>query len=473
MAPYNEDNFLIIQPGSYNTLFRLGLEESLSPPKYSIPTKVYRDPSNPNKFQSKSSDESLAIYPIVNGEIVDVAAFNFLLRLILRSLINANPLMLTNNVALLLVSSIRWSNLNIEYITKYVFETLQLTALQIIPLPLASAFAHGSIPNCCVIDLGGDKFDVSPILNFQVIKGYSRTVPTGSSTINKRLKQLLPNLNDSQIENLKRSSIFESLSEEDAKNSFFGLEGIGLEDDTKKNPEDDGILDIAAIVTSEKSTKEILEDVKGKKEKTSKQSEVKPNSVLETNSFVTSDGTELTIGKERFQGCDELVRALGDTVFECLSNIIDSTKRQECYDNLILSGNTWKIKGLKESFLVYLLNTYGAKYPISSEAIKQKVSKRSKADAVFRNETDADSSNQRSEKLVQVPQHVKLVKFPEYFTEWKDIGHEDNSFLGAQIFAKQVFGHHHNHNSNNGGGTYLNKDDYLERGPLGIWDVVF
>ncbi|GME83663.1 unnamed protein product [Ambrosiozyma monospora] len=152
MAPsYREDGYLIVQPGSQNTLVRFGLEDSLSPPSYSIPTKVYK-PSPESPFYTiipptvdePSKLEELTVYPIIKGEIVDVDALNFLLKSILKSILKDRPLILLNNIALLLVqTSSRWSNASIESITQYVFETLQLNAFAIVPSALAAMFAYG------------------------------------------------------------------------------------------------------------------------------------------------------------------------------------------------------------------------------------------------------------------------------------------------------------------------------------------
>lgn len=74
----------------------------------------------------------------------------------------------------------------------------------------------------------------------------------GGNDINKQLSKLLPNLTSSQIESLKKSSIYEVLNDEDKQNSFFGKDGFHQD-------EDDNEFDVAAIVTSGR-TREILEE---------------------------------------------------------------------------------------------------------------------------------------------------------------------------------------------------------------------
>jgi actin-related protein 9 len=55
-----------------------GLAESLAPANIEISTKVYKHPDHPNEDYFKSSgDKENAIYPIRDGRIVNLAAFNY------------------------------------------------------------------------------------------------------------------------------------------------------------------------------------------------------------------------------------------------------------------------------------------------------------------------------------------------------------------------------------------------------------
>ncbi|ODV93675.1 hypothetical protein PACTADRAFT_51442 [Pachysolen tannophilus NRRL Y-2460] len=475
MAPIKDDNFLIIQPGSQFTLFSFGLnQESLALPHYKIPTKVYlKSKDVPEEFTSKSEDESLAVYPIIKGEIVNVNALNYLLKIILKS-IHKISYIIPSNVALTLIGSNRWSKLDIEYITHYAFESLQIGNFTILPLSLCANFSFGSIPNSLVIDVGHEKTEITPIIDYQVMRHLSVTVNKGSQSINKNLSELLPELTLDQIESLKLSPIYEILSEEDAKNSFFGLAGI--ESDDKKSAEDDGILDVAAIVTSDRNTRDLLEEKSKNKVKIEEEEETKPNSELEKNTFIDNNGNEITIGKERFQGHNELLSSISFNVQLCVEQISDLRKRQECFDNVILVGATTKINGFKDSLLVTLLRDHLI-------AIKghYQAQQATNAEAAFRNDGNSAAnsmnkmlvgSNNETFNSYQVPKSIKYCKFPDYFPEWKKAGNfEDVSFLGGQILSKQIFGT--GHGNNNGETLYLNKESYLESGPLGIWDVSF
>ncbi|ODV83910.1 hypothetical protein CANARDRAFT_29632 [[Candida] arabinofermentans NRRL YB-2248] len=456
MAPqYKQEHYLIIQPGSHSTLVKFGLDDTLSPPTYSIPTKIYQSSNNADQYTMIPNDKP--IFPIVKGSIENVKGLNFLLKSVLKSVLKLNPTILLSQIPLVIVqTSANWSPASIESITNYVFEAMSLPSLSIVPTSLCCLFAYGSTtPNACVVDVGYQKSEISIILDYQVFIPGSKTVSFGGDSINERLSKLLPQFNESQLESLKKSNIFEVLSAEDASASFFGSDALK----EKTDDIDDGVLDIAAIVTSEKSTREILaekeKELKNKKSQTAIQSNGKPNSELESNSFVDSEDNVVVVGKERFQGCNELIESITKAIYKSISKIPDLKRAQECYDNLILVGQTSQIKGFKEALFVKL----HADYAIGYEQAKSSAQRQNQS--TFRNTGDLS----RDLNFVQVPKHIKFLTKPEYFSEWKKYGFEDCSFLGAEILAKMVFG------SSSNSELYLSKEEYLEKGPMGIWHV--
>lgn len=467
MPPFKDEAHLIVLPGSLRTLIRFGLEDIITPPTYAIPTKVYKNPEDPTLYLATRPSgvpdpESYAIRPIVRGEIVDIDAFNFLLKSIVKSVLKDNPLVLLDSITFTLVeSSARWSPVDIERITNYAFETLQLAAVAIVPSALCSLFAYGSFSSACVVDVGFQKSEVTPIVDFQVYSPGVACLDEGGETINQTLAKLLPSLNAGQIESLKLSSIFEQLSAAQAKASFFGLAGLLDESKPKDSEKEEGVLDIAAIVTSDRSTREILEEKEREKHGNKKQKAsgpVKANAQLETNTFVDGSGHRITVGKERFQGCNDLISHLADAVHRALAKVPDVKRRQECYDNLVICGKTSAIKGFKEELILQLYSRY-----VSGTSVGQ-LEKQKRAEeqqmSSFRNEA---SGFMDEISLVQAPKRVKVVAKPEYFSAWKKVGLEDCAFLGGEILCKQIFGGSGNSE------LYLSKEEYYEKGPMGIW----
>ena len=63
----------------------------------------------------------------------------------------------------------------------------------------------------------------------------------------------------------------------------------------------------------------------------------------------------------------------------------------------------------------------------------------------------------------QTPASIKLQKIPEYFPEWKEVGMEEASFLGAQVAAKVVFVVDQGLSKG-----YMSRTEYNDLGPQGI-----
>lgn len=456
MAPgFREDSYMIVQPGSLYTLVKFGLEDPLGLPSHCIPTKVYKNSNN--QYSITPKDRYIDTFPIVKGVIVDIEGLKFFLHSIIQSVLDSSvedgdiPMPLDAVNLLIVQTSTCWNPFLIESLVNFGFETLNVHSISIVPIELCIMSSHGSIANSLVIDIGYEKTEILPIVDYQLYSPSKKVIEKGGFSINQTLKKLLPSFNDEQIEILKKSHIFECLSEEDAKKSFFGMDGL-IEnikeiEDGNNDEDDDGVLDIAAIVTSDKSTRELLDETKNKKNK--KKEVLKSNSELEINTFYDNNGNLITVGKERFQGCNELIDSIVLNIYHSLKRIPDLKKRQDCYDNIIITGQTSKIKGLKEKIIFHLFANYVV---ISDNKLLQPQSQ-------FRNDVRPIDDN----SITQVPRHLKIVPKVEYFSEWKKNGFEDCSFLGAQILSKQVF------TSNND--LCLTKDTYNEDGPMSIWNI--
>ncbi|ODQ81668.1 hypothetical protein BABINDRAFT_109915 [Babjeviella inositovora NRRL Y-12698] len=441
MVHYKEENYLIIQPGSQSTYVSFGLEDSLAPPAYVFPTKVYQSGDN-----FSCTDSSLPeVYPIVGGEIINIEALKYLIKVIVKSLNKQFPLKLTSLIPLLLLSSFHWSRLHIEQLTQYALEDLQFLGFNILPTCLGNLFSvsREGLATATVIDIGYERTEITPIIDYLPARFASTTVKLGGQSIDQEIRRYLPDFSPLQIDALKKSDIFEVLSHADKISSFYGLDEL-----TK---EEEGILDVAAIVTSN-NTKEIIEGKK-KKEKTEK-----PNSELEINTFPDPiSGEDISVGLQRFRGCEPLLEAISHHLYIQLGKIDDLAKRQELWDNLIVVGPTTLIKGFTEALLVQLGDDWLVVPPNKAG---------SNALAAFQ-ATSALSASGEQFNLQQVPRSLKPVKVPEYFPEWKSVpGSFENclSVLGGQIYCKQIFGEL-------GEDSFVTKDSYDDKGPLLVWDV--
>lgn len=454
MAPLRQDSYLIIYPGSTRTLVQFGIgEDTLQPPTISIPTKVYRDANG--SFTSKETED--VVFPIEDGSIVDIDAFQYLLKLIYKSVLKQqsedSPIAwdtTLSNIPFLLISHHSWTQFQEELLCRHVFESMKLNHFAILPSSLASSFAFGSLQNCIVLDIGKQHTDVIPIMDYTPLTCFTRQIPVGGDLINEHLSDVLPNLSKSQIEDLKRSDIYEILPQD-----ILDRYGVNKKDD------DDGALDVAAIVTSGRDTREILEE-----RENSKTHEKKENSELESNTFFDSNGNSITVGRQRFTGYEELISKISKATGEVMNQIDDIPKLKSMWENVIIVGGTTHIKGFREALLAQLLSDHIVTEP-EEERLQREEEEKKKNSAnqkKFGKVANLPSLNQI--EYVQPPSIILTPKFPDYFPEWKKIGFTDVTFLGAQILTKQVFGH-----SNTS--FYVTREKYEELGPEAIWEVSF
>ncbi|KAH9211418.1 hypothetical protein DL95DRAFT_341754 [Leptodontidium sp. 2 PMI_412] len=324
MPPFKDDHILIIAPGSQTTLAQLGLPESFTPASHRFRTRVFLAPDGKSyeahKIRSRKKesvmngdvemggagegeeeeelvelpeDEEGAIWPLKEGRIDDMPAFFAFLEHV-KATFNA-PL----HTPVLFIAQPCWTAKNHEDITQFVFEKFKTPALCIMDSALATSYAFG-IPSATIIDVGFEKVDVTAITDFQ-ISGRSTVHESGGEAMTMKLVELLKSKNFSRnmAEQLKKSMICEILPpgtplpgteaadvlvEGDSNPAAAATTGasssgpdvkitepprVPLLDDVDeeyglddKPIEDDGVLDIATIVTSGKT-----QDFLAKKEK--------------------------------------------------------------------------------------------------------------------------------------------------------------------------------------------------------------
>jgi actin-related protein 9 len=205
-----------------------------------------------------------------------------------------NTLSPTLHTPIMLIAQPSWTAKNHEDITQFIFEKFKTPALCIMDSALATSYAFG-IANATVIDVGFEKVDVTAVTDFQ-ISGRGTVPHSGGEAMTQRLMELLKakNFTREMAEQLKKSPICEILppgtplpgtdtTEEVISNPAAaastgatssgpsvriteaprvpvldaepGEDEYGFGED--KPIEDDGVLDVASIVTSGK-TQEFL-----------------------------------------------------------------------------------------------------------------------------------------------------------------------------------------------------------------------
>ncbi|OBS21970.1 hypothetical protein FPOA_08307 [Fusarium poae] len=320
---WREEQVLIICPGSQTTMAQLGCSE-LTPPARRMPTRMFKEgdqwaPYHKTKrttivngveedewLEDVDEDEG-AVYPIQAGRIVNMSA-------LLAFLDHVHGLLTTtyHNTPIMLMASPQWTRPDCETIARYVFENTRTPALCIIHSGIATQYGL-KWPNMTVVDIGYEKVDVTAIHDGRVVNhmGVSATEAdeeiSGGEVFTRSLVKLLQDkgFNRDMAEQLKKSNICEVLPYNATEDNLMELpkentSGIPVgqsvataeattkapeapkptengDEDGNGNTEDDGVLDVAAIVTSGQ-TKEFLakkekEKSKGGRKKGEKEAE--------------------------------------------------------------------------------------------------------------------------------------------------------------------------------------------------------
>ncbi|CCH62564.1 hypothetical protein TBLA_0H02800 [Henningerozyma blattae CBS 6284] len=484
MVHHRLDNILIIYPRSQTTLVQFGLHnDTFYVPELEIPTIIYKSTNDKGEsiYYPTEGPNRLPICPIENGMIINLEAFQEFLKYIYISLLkqkhdeNADSFEYSfTNIPLLLLNNHKWSQFQMESITNFVFEKLKLNGLMLLPISLGASYSMVSLQNCCIIDIGLNHTDIVPIVDYTTINHLSNTLNYGGSYINTILQKLLPELNDQQIEDLKKSPIFEVLTEDEKNDSAFDFNNP-ITTSTKNKDDDDADFDVASIINSGKDTREILAEREKKNQKKSL-----PNSQLEFNTFKDNNGNQIKIGKQRFQGCDELIQKISTRVGHTINQLEDLSKQRAIWENIVIVGNTSLITGFKEALLNQLVIDHLVVEPADEK--RQREKENFEKILASQNESNTSTSSTITNKknntkaygapflpsleYVHGPSVIKLAKYPEYFPEWKKHGYGDIVFLGGQIVAKQIFTHSKDT-------FYTTKHKYERHGPSAIWNVEF
>ncbi|KAK2732964.1 Actin-like protein arp9 (SWI/SNF complex component arp9) [Myotisia sp. PD_48] len=352
--------------------------------------------------EDKITDDG-AVYALHNGAIANWSCFFALLTHIYNAL--SPPF----HTPIILISQPAWTARDKEKLTQFVFEKFKTPAFCLMDSALAVCYAYGA-PTATIIDVGHGKADVSAVSDF-MLNEHGRGIALeacGGQAMTDRLLELLQDkgFTRDMCEQLKRSNICEILPagtplpkgtgaeaghSETANLTHTSVPGTGPEmirTDEKEN--DDGVLDVATIVSGNAS--EYL--ARREKEKVSRKAGDAaaaklvrlPNSKKPKASFYYEDlanqsesddefvpqkrKRELEVGVDRFLAATpleskennhcgySLLDIIAAQVHHTILSVADASKRSELWDSLIILGNGSKIKGFPQALLSVLTSKY-------------------------------------------------------------------------------------------------------------------
>ncbi|KAF2724533.1 actin-like ATPase domain-containing protein [Polychaeton citri CBS 116435] len=251
-----------------------------------------------SEWEEDHISEDGAIWPIQNGRIVDWRCFYALITHIYN--IVSPPF----HTPIIMIAEPCWTPKELERITQFVFERFKCPAFTMMDSAMAASYAYG-VPSATVVDVGYTKADVTCISDYVLHDaGRALAVPDcGGEAMTQRLVEVLKGrkgFGREVCEQLKRSPICEILAPEDempdsavddapnpAATASTGVDGTdgrrkslsaagdiprgpgpGTEVGEEKRLEDEeGVLDIASIVTGGNMSAFLEQKEKEKQEK--------------------------------------------------------------------------------------------------------------------------------------------------------------------------------------------------------------
>ena len=251
------------------------------------------------QYEEDPTTDEGAVYPLKGGRVVNWSCFYALLTHVYNTL--SPPF----HTPILLIAQPAWTQQDQESLTQFFFEKFKTPAFALMDSAHSTLYAY-SLGTATVVDIGYSKCDVTAVADF-VTNDIGRGIALpdcGGDGMTERLEQLLGSkgFTKEMAEQLKRNPICEVLppsaplpTEEQAPpaanpaaaastganksgpSAPSAVNGLprgpgpgteaGEEDDVVKDGEDEGVLDIASIVTSGKASEIIAKKEREKAEK--------------------------------------------------------------------------------------------------------------------------------------------------------------------------------------------------------------
>ena len=393
-------------------------EQQQPAPAQDDPTTTIIEGETSESFEDDLWSTEGAVYPIREGRIENWSCFFALLSHIYNMI---NP---PFHMPVLFVAQPCWSARDHEMITQYVFENWKIPAFCLMDSAMTACYAYG-VPTALVVDVGHEKCDVSAVTEFQVndIGRGTAIAGCGGLAMTRRLQQALEKqgFDESMAEQLKKSSICEILplgtsypkaapnvvaapafnpaaaastgaldsgataKDVDGLKPGQALRGpgagttVGEEGANGEDDDNEGVLDVAAIVARDNAAELLAKRERDKAEKAAAKKGAaaegpRPlrlrNAEREKATFTYTDYVpleeqpateepvsrkrkrEIEVGVERFMAattpsgmCDGIIDTIAEAIHHAILSVPDIPQRSNLWDNLIVVGNGSRIKG--------------------------------------------------------------------------------------------------------------------------------
>ncbi|KAI8061693.1 actin family [Gongronella butleri] len=377
-----EENFVVIDVGSYCTKAGVGTQDTNKPPSVHIPMSAFNTPIKNNRIESW--DDLEASWQQLLFRELDIKKSR-----------NEHPV--------LLAVPVDWTKEEHERITQIAFENLNVPGLYIAPQPLLALYGCGSVSGL-VVDIGHNMTDVNVIVDSLIQSSCSESIPIGGAHFNEYLLSLLRE-DAALVRQCEQAGVAldDAFAQHVREQPGLCHVAVGHElQKTAANDEEIGAL--AAATMDEIADKEANQD----------EDEDEPSNVPDT-AEVEYQGHKFVLGAYRHRVYDPLFKPalvgvdclpLQDLMLSVANRCEPPEFRPKLWENVVLTGGCAQIRGLRRR----VRSDVGGLLPISE------------------NHGDTQTTT------------IGFLRIPDYFTVLKtEQNQQYTTWLGGEIVAKLIF----------------------------------
>ncbi|CAO3618686.1 unnamed protein product [Cunninghamella blakesleeana] len=377
-----EENFVVIDIGSYISKGGVGTHDTNKPPTAFV---------NMSDFNNPIKDNNIASWEDLEASWQQI----LFKELGIKRARNEHPVLFTVPV--------HWNKIEYERLTQIAFENLNVPGLYIAPQPLLALYGCGSVSGL-VVDIGHNSTDINVIVDSIVQQSSNIQIPIGGNHLDQYLLTLLKE--DQDLVQQCKEANFE-VDEAFARfiretNKYHVAFGHSLQPTATSQVESD-------IGGAPAATMEEIAD-----NDTSNEDEEEPVDIPEVEE-IEYNGHKFKIGSYRHKIYDPLfnpilinmdVLSLSNAMLLAVDNCQPPEIRPKVWENVVLTGGCSQVKGLRRRVRAEV----GRLLPIS--------------------ENSGDTQTRV----------IGFLRIPDYFTVLKDKNYQKYStWLGGEIVAKLVF----------------------------------
>ncbi|ORX55628.1 actin-like ATPase domain-containing protein [Hesseltinella vesiculosa] len=377
-----EDNFVVIDVGSYQTKAGVGTHDTNKIPSTLVSMAEFNSPIKDNRIVSWDDFEATLQHVLFK-------------ELNIKKIRNEHPVLMSVPV--------HWTKQEHERLTQIAFENLNVPGLYIAPQPLLALYGCGSVSGL-VVDVGHSNTDVNVIVDSLIQTSCSETIPIGGDHFNRYFLTLLKG-DSGLVQQCEQAGV--ALDEAFAQHirEQPGVCHVAINHELQKT---------AATEQDESAVSSNMDEIADKEALPTDEDDEAPGDLPETIDVEYREH-KFTIGAYRHRAYDPLFDpalvgadclSLQEIMLMAANRCEPPEFRPKLWENVVLTGGCCLVQGLKRR----VRSQVGALLPVS--------------------ENPGDTQTTA----------IGFLRIPDYFSVLKKANYQHYStWLGGEIVAKLIF----------------------------------